>query len=135
MRSEFDIARCRCPRCVTIRRLRLLSMICLFIISVCVGYAVFEFLNPTHFELPNLAPISKRLPRGQSAGVRGPALPAALPGTSMVTGRAAPTGDASIYCPTDRRRPRWQTTLSVTKHVASTSWNSFRHLDGKGSIV
>ena len=23
-------------------------------------------------------------------------------------------------------RPRWQTTLSVMRHVASTSWNSFR---------
>src|ERR1700730_6198708 len=62
MRPEFDIARCRCPRCVTMRRLRLPSVACLCITSVCIGYVVFEFSNPKRFELPNLAPASKTLP-------------------------------------------------------------------------
>ena len=55
-------------------------------------------LTPADFNL-----IDRHRHRGQSAWVCGPALPAALPGASMVAGRAAPIGDASIYCRTDRR--------------------------------
>jgi hypothetical protein len=62
MRPEIDIARCRCPRCVAVRRIRLLSIVCVCITFACVGYLVFDFSRPRRVKIPHLALAPETLP-------------------------------------------------------------------------
>src|ERR1700736_519815 len=85
MRPEIDLARCKCPRCVATRRIRLLSIASACITLACVGYLVFDFSRPKRVIFPHLALKPETLPHPDQSAPAIQAQPSQSPLSQQLT--------------------------------------------------